>query len=146
MSDTARTPATAQLPAERFEQMFPTLTPAQIGRVAALGRARAVEAGEVLVEPGDRDVPFFVVTRGELEIVRPRIRTKERSSSPRSGPECSPARSTCCRGAARWCRIARERAGEVIELDHDRLADARPDRRGARARSSCGPSSCAAWS
>ena len=34
------------------ERMFPTLTPAQIKRIAAHGKLRAIRAGEVLVEAG----------------------------------------------------------------------------------------------
>jgi CRP-like cAMP-binding protein len=54
----------------RAALMFPTLTPAQIARVAAHGVRRRMSAGEVLFEPGDRP-PFFVVIAGKLEIVRP---------------------------------------------------------------------------
>jgi CRP-like cAMP-binding protein len=43
----------------------------QIERVASLGRTRAVSCGEVLVDQGDRAIPFFVVISGELEAVRP---------------------------------------------------------------------------
>jgi len=53
------------------EQMFPTLSPAQVQRLASHGSARSVGMGEVLVEVGDKDIPIFVVTKGELEIVRP---------------------------------------------------------------------------
>jgi hypothetical protein len=38
------------------EQVFPTLTPEQIARVAAHGRVRPVRAGEVLLSAGDRVV------------------------------------------------------------------------------------------
>jgi len=51
--------------------MFPTLTPAQIERIAARGRVRPVARGEILVEAGDFPVPFFVVKSGEIEIIRP---------------------------------------------------------------------------
>lgn len=54
----------------RADQVFPTLTAAQVARVAAHGRPRPVRAGEILVEPGSAAVPFFVVTSGVLEIVR----------------------------------------------------------------------------
>ena len=54
-----------------IEQIFPKLTPAQISRIAAHGHMRAMQRGEVLVEQGDSDVPFFVVVSGEIEIVRP---------------------------------------------------------------------------
>src|SRR6516162_669612 len=59
------------LTASRSEQIFPTLTSAQIARVAKHGRTRTVRSGEVLVEKGDRAIPFFVVISGELEAVRP---------------------------------------------------------------------------
>jgi len=51
--------------------MFPTLTPAQIARIAAHGGERPIARGDVLVEAGDPTVPFFVVRSGEIEIVRP---------------------------------------------------------------------------
>jgi len=51
--------------------MFPTLTSAQIGRIAAHGVSRAVSRGEILIEAGDSVVPFFVVKSGEIEIIRP---------------------------------------------------------------------------
>jgi len=51
--------------------MFPTLTPAQIARIAAHGRERPIARGEVLIEAGDPIVPFFVVRSGEIEVIRP---------------------------------------------------------------------------
>lgn len=59
------------LTASRIDQIFPTLTPAQIRRIADHGRTRSVRSGEVLVEQGDKDIPIFVVVSGELETVRP---------------------------------------------------------------------------
>src|SRR5215471_14753811 len=58
-------------PRELDPRLFPVLTPAQIARVAAHGHVRTVERGEVLIDQGDKIVRFFVVTAGELEIVRP---------------------------------------------------------------------------
>ena len=55
----------------RADHVFPTLTAAQIARVAAHGRARQVRQGEILVEAGADVMPFFVVTAGQVEIVRP---------------------------------------------------------------------------
>src|SRR5256885_16769472 len=57
------------LTSSRADQIFPTLTSVQIERVATHGRRRAVRSGEVLVEQGDRAIPFFVVISGELEAV-----------------------------------------------------------------------------
>src|SRR6266404_5674714 len=44
--------------------------------VATHGRTRAVRSDEVLVEQGDRAIPFFVVISGELEAVRPTSATE----------------------------------------------------------------------
>jgi thioredoxin reductase (NADPH) len=55
----------------RADQMFPILTPAQVARIAAHGRLRAVESGEVLAKAGDRIVPFIVVKRGTIVLVQP---------------------------------------------------------------------------
>ncbi|HLJ82805.1 MAG TPA: cyclic nucleotide-binding domain-containing protein, partial [Candidatus Eremiobacteraceae bacterium] len=52
------------------DRVFPALTSEQIARIAAHGRKRATQTGDVLYEPGDTPVPFFVVTSGELQIVR----------------------------------------------------------------------------
>jgi thioredoxin reductase (NADPH) len=56
--------------ASREEQIFPTLTPEQIARVAAHGRKRTVQRGEVLLETGQQHYPFFVVVSAELDVVR----------------------------------------------------------------------------
>ena len=55
----------------RSDHVFPILTPAQVARVAAHGRPRSVSAGDILIEAGDQVVPFFVVSAGEVEVVRP---------------------------------------------------------------------------
>ncbi len=52
-------------------QAFPTLTAAQIARLCPGGKLRKVEPGEILFEPGDTEVPFFVLLSGSMEIVQP---------------------------------------------------------------------------
>src|SRR6202453_3948868 len=52
-------------------EAFPTLTAEQINRIRPLSKVRRVEAGEILFEPGDSDIPFFVVLSGTLDIVQP---------------------------------------------------------------------------
>jgi len=54
-------------------QAFPVLTPAQIDRVRVLSDLRSVKAGEILFEPGDTNVPFFVLLSGAMEIVQPHL-------------------------------------------------------------------------
>src|ERR1700691_3793048 len=50
---------------------FHILNEHQIDRVRALSKVRKVKAGEILFEPGDSDVPFFVLLSGNMEIVQP---------------------------------------------------------------------------
>src|ERR1051326_8878747 len=52
-------------------QAFPILTHEQIDRIRSCGRVRAVQPGEVLFEPSDSDIPFFVLLSGAMEIVQP---------------------------------------------------------------------------
>ena len=56
---------------EPGSEAFPLLTPAQIARLRPHGKLRHVEAGEVLFEPGDSNVPVYVVLSGSLEILQP---------------------------------------------------------------------------
>ncbi|HEX9428247.1 MAG TPA: FAD-dependent oxidoreductase, partial [Candidatus Polarisedimenticolia bacterium] len=53
-------------PAE--EEAFPSLTAAQIARIAPLARERDLADGESLWEAGDRNRPLFVILEGEVEI------------------------------------------------------------------------------
>ena len=52
-------------------QAFPILTGAQIDRIRPSSRLRKVERGEILFELNDKDVPFFVLLSGSIEIVQP---------------------------------------------------------------------------
>jgi thioredoxin reductase (NADPH) len=54
-------------------QAFPILTPAQIDRIRPLGRSRKVQRGDILFEPNDTAVPFFVLLSGSMEIVQPSL-------------------------------------------------------------------------
>ena len=63
---------------ERRHQIFPQLTPAQIGRISNVGERRSVRSGEVLFELGEQDTRFFVVIEGAIEIVRPVAGREER--------------------------------------------------------------------
>lgn len=55
-------------------QTFPVLTEAQISRLLPHGKIREVEAGEILFEPGEAGVPFFVILSGSMEIVQPDLK------------------------------------------------------------------------
>lgn len=66
--------ATTQVPllslSANGEKLFPTLTAAQLERVAAHGHLRTVDDGEVLIQAGASNAPMFVVKSGTIEIVQ----------------------------------------------------------------------------
>ena len=54
-------------------QTFPVLTAAQIDRIRPWGRSRSVQPGDILFEPNDTDIPFFVLLSGSMEIIQPSL-------------------------------------------------------------------------
>jgi len=101
------------------ERMFPSLTAAQIRRIAAHGHARPIRRGEVLVEAGKRVVPFFVVLTGQVEIVRPSGTTEELVAVHGAGQFSGEVNMLSGRPALLRARVSE--AGEVIELDREHL-------------------------
>ena len=100
------------------EHVFPKLTPAQMDRVAAYGRLRRVENGEVLLEMGESG-RIFVITAGSIETVRMAGDVEEIIVTHGVGSFTGEiAVLSGRRGLAR--NRARE-AGEVIEVDRARL-------------------------
>ncbi len=61
------------LSADPRGEAFPVLTAEQIDRIRPLSKVRKVNAGEIVFEPGDLDIPFFVLLSGGMEIVQPGI-------------------------------------------------------------------------
>jgi thioredoxin reductase (NADPH) len=102
------------LTSSRADQIFPTLTSAQIERVFTHGRRRAVRGGEVLVEQGDRAIPFFVVISGELEAVRPTCATETLITIVTAGQFTGEINTLSGRRAL--ARIRARQDGEVIQL------------------------------
>jgi thioredoxin reductase (NADPH) len=54
----------------RYEQMFPTLRPAEIERLRSFGESRAYPAGEHLAKTGDVSPGVFVILEGEVAITQ----------------------------------------------------------------------------
>src|SRR5213594_1045555 len=102
-----------------LERMFPTLTSAQLERVAAHGRVRSIQAGEVLVEPGQQIVPFFVVTAGQVEVVRPSGNSETLVIV--YGPGQFTGEVNMLSGRPALLRARASKSGEVIEVDREHL-------------------------
>src|SRR3954469_5150802 len=58
-------------------QAFPVLTAAQIARLRPVGKVRAVKPGDILFEPDDERIPFFVMLTANMEIVQPGLAGEE---------------------------------------------------------------------
>jgi thioredoxin reductase (NADPH) len=102
-----------------FEQIFPTLTPAQIRRIAPHGDMRTMESGQVLIEQGDRNVPFFVVVSGEVEIVRPSGGVETLITV--HGPGQFTGEVNNLSGRPAVVRMRATKQGELIELDRQHM-------------------------
>ena len=107
------------LTSSRIEKIFPKLTPAQIDRIAAHGRIRSVQPGEVLIEQGDTSVPFFVVITGEVEIVRPFDAYETLVTVHGSGEFTGEVNMLS--GRRSLVRARATKPGKVIELNHQQM-------------------------
>jgi thioredoxin reductase (NADPH) len=101
------------------ERLFPTLTAQQISRIAALGRRRSTARGEVLVDVGDKIVPFFVVLSGEIQAVRAFDGAETLNASLRAGQFSGEA--TLISGRQSMARLRVSEPGELIELSRDQF-------------------------
>ncbi len=115
----AAAPAPADALEQRRAQMFPTLDERQIARLASFGRRRAVAQGEILFEPGDRDVPFFVILSGALEIVHPNCATEDLITVHESGGFTGEI--SMISGHVSLVRGRMRAPGEILQLHHDML-------------------------
>src|SRR5258705_3218501 len=68
---TGTTRSTLLTSAPNAALLFPALSSSQIARIASHGVIRPITRGDVLIEGGQTDVPFFVVKAGEIEVIRP---------------------------------------------------------------------------
>jgi thioredoxin reductase (NADPH) len=103
----------------RPERLFPTLTPAQIVRIGAHGRRRAIVSGDVLVDVGQRPIPFFVVLSGEIEVLRPSAGAD--TLIVRQGAGQFTGEGTMLTGRRALTRIRVSKPGEAIEVDREQL-------------------------
>ena len=101
--------------------MFPTLTAAQIARIAKAGVTRSIAPGDVLIEAGDHVVPFFVVTSGEIEIIQPGREGDALVAV--HGPGKFTGEANLIIGRRSLMRAVASKAGEVIQLTREQLLD-----------------------
>ncbi len=102
----------------RVDRLYPTLTPAQLARIAPHGRRRPVAQGEVLVQAGESATRLFIVLAGRIDVVRPAA-TEEIVVS--FGPGMFTGEATMLSGRRGLAHVRAGVDGEVIEVGRDDL-------------------------
>jgi len=100
-------------------QAFPVLTAAQITRLRPGGKSRKVEPNEILFQPDDTQVPFFVLLSGSMEIVQPNL-IGERPIA-KHGPGEFTGEITMISGQRSLVRGRVTVGGEFLEISGDGL-------------------------
>src|SRR5687768_2715277 len=102
----------------RAEQMFPTLTSAQLVRLAAQGQVRHIQRGDSLNLPGE-PARFFAVTSGEIQVVRPGSAGDVVVAV--VGPGRFTGEISLLNGRRAFSHTRASESGDVIEVDRDAL-------------------------
>jgi thioredoxin reductase (NADPH) len=113
-SDSQQLPLIGTSPSR--ERIFPALTDAQVARIAARGSRRTITPGEVLVNAGDRAVPFFVVVSGALQVF-----DAAGNAIVTHAPGNFSGEAAMITGRRAMARIEVGEPGEVIELTREQL-------------------------
>src|SRR5260370_34404948 len=100
-------------------QSFPVLTAAQISRVRSGSQIRHVQKGEILFEPGDKSVPFFVLLSGKLDILQPDLAGERLIVT--HGPGSFTGEMTMVSGRGSLVRGRVSEPGEFLEMSADGL-------------------------
>jgi len=100
-------------------QAFPTLTEGQIARLRPGGKLRQVQPGEILFQPDDTGVPFFVLLSGSMEIVQPGLSGERQVAT--HGPGEFTGEMTMMSGQRCLVRGRVTEAGEFLEIAGDGL-------------------------
>ncbi len=114
--------ASASLPSitEARTEAFPVLSAAHIERVRTVSKVRHVSKGEILFEPGDTSVPFFVLLSGTMVIVQPDVRGGEQQVASH-GPGGFTGEFSMISGQRCLVRGRVIEEGDFLELDADGL-------------------------
>jgi thioredoxin reductase (NADPH) len=100
-------------------QAFPILSVSQIDRIRSCSRSRHVAAGDKLFEPGDENVPFYVLLSGRMEIVQEDLAGEHQIA--KHGPGEFTGEMTTISGRRSLARGRVTEPGEFLELTGDDL-------------------------
>lgn len=113
------TPPAGVLTVARPEQFYPVLTPAQLSRMAARGRRRLVQRGEILLSPGEPTSRMYVVIDGTIEIIRATNGIEQVVVT--FGPGMFTGEAALLTGRPSFVRIQIGEPGELIEIEREPL-------------------------
>ncbi|MBN9662687.1 MAG: FAD-dependent oxidoreductase [Acidobacteria bacterium] len=99
--------------------MFPVLSSAQIARIASCGVVRPITRGEVLIEGGQTNVPFFVLEAGEIVVIRPSA--LEEILVAVVGPSQFTGDISMILGRPAQMRLRVSVSGQVVQLTRDQM-------------------------
>ena len=100
-------------------QAFPILSTAHIARLRACGKPRMFKPGDILFQPGDSEVPFFVLLSGAMEIVQPAFKGEREIATHVAGEFTG--EMTMITGQRCLVRGRVTEAGEFLEISADNL-------------------------
>lgn len=103
----------------RLNEVFPTLTPSQIERIALHGHLRSAQQNEVLIQTGESAKRFFVVKSGQIRAIRKGEATEELVAI--VNPGMFTGELTIISGRRGLVQIQVSIAGEFIEINRDQL-------------------------
>jgi thioredoxin reductase (NADPH) len=101
------------------EVAFPTLNAKDLAALAARGHPREVRSGEILFEEGDRNLSFFVVLEGSIEIIGHSLGTPHTVTVHRAGGFTGDVDMLSGRGVLVTGRVAED--GRVLQLSNAEL-------------------------
>ena len=99
--------------------LFPALSSAQIARITSLGVIRPITRGELLLDGGQTNVPFFVLMAGEIEVIRPSA--LEEILVAVVGPSQFTGDISMILGRPAQMRLRVSDSGEVVQLTRDQM-------------------------
>ena len=100
------------------DRLYPTLTPAQLARIAPHGRRRQVAQGEVVVHAGENVARIFVVLAGRIDVIRPSASEEVVISF---SPGMFTGEATMLSGRRGLAQVRAGTDSEVIEVSRDDL-------------------------
>ena len=101
------------------DRLFPTLSAAQIARIASHGSRRPVARGDVLYDVGDRSAACFIVLSGAIEVLRRSVDGETLIVT--LGPGQFSGESNMLTGRRSMARLRVSEPGEVIEISREQL-------------------------